>query len=45
MTDELKDHLIESEKQGKNIEEIIDCTPEQYMDSLKRKCKPTIKQL
>lgn len=35
LTEELRTHLIESEKHGKNIEEIIDGTPEQYMDTLK----------
>lgn len=43
LTEELKDHLIESEKHGKSIEGIIDCTPEQYMDSLKVEMKTDYK--
>lgn len=35
VTEELRDHLIESEKRGKSIDEIIESTPEAYMDSIK----------
>ncbi|MBS4179046.1 HAAS domain-containing protein [Lederbergia citrea] len=39
VTEELRDHLIESEKRGKNIDEIIDGTPEAYMDSFRKEMK------
>ena len=39
VTEELRDHLIESEKRGKSIDEIIDATPEAYMDSIKGEMK------
>ncbi|WP_313430536.1 HAAS domain-containing protein [Siminovitchia terrae] len=45
LTGELKVHLIEAEKDGKNIDEIIDCTPEQYMNSLKREMDTDFKSL
>ncbi|MBS4210344.1 DUF1129 family protein [Bacillus sp. FJAT-50079] len=45
LTGELRDHLIESEKRGKNIEEIIGCTPEQYMATLKKEMKTDYKSI
>ena len=39
VTEELRDHLIESEKRGKSIDEIIEGTPEAYMDSIKLEMK------
>lgn len=45
LTEELEVHLIEAEKDGKNIEEIIDCTPEQYMNSLKKEMDTDVKSL
>ncbi|QBP40988.1 HAAS domain-containing protein [Paenisporosarcina antarctica] len=39
VTDELRDHLIESEKSGKSIDEIIEGTPEAYMESIKIEMK------
>lgn len=39
VTEELKIHLIEAEKQGKNIDDIITDTPEAYMDSIKQEMK------
>ncbi|MBW8350655.1 hypothetical protein K0H71_14535 [Bacillus sp. IITD106] len=45
LVEELTNHLIESEKRGKNIEEIIDCTPAEYMASLKKEMKTDYKSL
>jgi uncharacterized membrane-anchored protein len=45
LLEELKDHLIEVEKSGRNIEDIIDLTPEQYMASLKKEMKTDYKHL
>ncbi|WP_077618408.1 HAAS domain-containing protein [Bacillus sinesaloumensis] len=45
LTEELKDHLIEAEKSGKSIDDIIDQTPEQYMASLKQEMKTDYKRL
>src|SRR5690606_23771085 len=42
---ELTDHLEEAEKQGRNIEDIIEGTPEQYMTSLKNEMKTDYKQI
>ncbi|WP_019415117.1 hypothetical protein [Paenisporosarcina sp. TG20] len=39
VTEELRDHLIESEKHGKSIDEIIEGTPEDCMDSIKLEMK------
>ncbi len=45
LIEELKDHLMEVEKTGKSIEDIIDLTPEQYMASLKNEMKTDYKHL
>jgi uncharacterized membrane-anchored protein len=45
LLEELKNHLIEVEKSGRNIEDIIDLTPEQYMASLKKEMKTDYKHL
>ncbi|MEH7387028.1 hypothetical protein V7147_16695 [Bacillus sp. JJ1521] len=45
LIEELKDHLIEVEKSGRSINDIIDQTPEQYMASLKQEMKTDYKQL
>ncbi|SEN05458.1 Uncharacterized membrane-anchored protein [Mesobacillus persicus] len=45
LIEELKDHLMEVEKSGRSIEDIIDLTPEQYMASLKKEMKTDYKQL
>ncbi|MGG0720586.1 hypothetical protein ABE096_23910 [Robertmurraya massiliosenegalensis] len=42
---ELQDHLIEVEKSGRSIEDIIDQSPEQYMSSLKKEMKTDYKSL
>ena len=39
VTEELRDHLIESEKRGMSIDKIIEGTPEAYMDSIKIEMK------
>lgn len=45
LTEELKDHLIEAEKNGRGIDDIIDQTPEQYMASLKQEMRTDYKNL
>ncbi|MBM4761748.1 hypothetical protein [Bacillus sp. B15-48] len=45
LLEELKDHLIEVEKTGRSIDDIIDLTPEQYMASLKKEMKTDYKHL
>lgn len=45
LTEELRDHLVESEKQGKSIDQIIDGTPEAYMESLKKEMKTDYRSL
>jgi len=42
---ELEVHLLEVEKSGRSIEDIIDLTPEQYMASLKKEMKTDYKNL
>ncbi|MEH7224464.1 hypothetical protein V7112_11715 [Bacillus sp. JJ1566] len=45
LIEELSDHLLEVEKSGRSINDIIDQTPEQYMASLKQEMKTDFKQL
>ncbi|MDR4885938.1 hypothetical protein RGU12_00070 [Fredinandcohnia sp. QZ13] len=45
LIEELKDHLIEVEKSGRSLNDIIDQTPEQYMASLKQEMKTDYKSL
>jgi len=45
LLEELKDHLVEVEKKGKSIEDIIDLTPEQYMATLKKEMKTDYKHI
>ncbi|WP_404332306.1 HAAS domain-containing protein [Mesobacillus maritimus] len=45
LIEELKDHLVEVEKSGRKIEDIIDLTPEQYMASLKKEMRTDYKHL
>lgn len=45
LTEELRDHLMGAEKSGKNMDDIIDCTPEQYMVSLKKEMKTDYKSI
>ncbi|MEK3889157.1 DUF1129 family protein [Bacillus sp. FSL K6-3431] len=39
LTEELREHLIESEKRGKNMDDIIGGTPAAYMESIKAEMK------
>jgi uncharacterized membrane-anchored protein len=45
LLEELRDHLVEVEKSGRHIEDIIDLTPEQYMASLKKEMKTDYQHL
>ncbi|WP_456278969.1 HAAS domain-containing protein [Bacillus sp. AK128] len=45
LVEELQEHLKEAEKSGRSIDDIIDQSPEEYMDSLKREMKTDYKQL